>query len=90
MLPCEVRVTSETHPLFGRLVKAASFKRLQGVMHLVIELPDGSPGTIRAAATDVLGAGEGREPAVVLDADGLRHLRGLVMRMIVPGERGVR
>ena len=30
MLPCEVRVTGEAHPLFGRLVKAASFKRWNG------------------------------------------------------------
>jgi hypothetical protein len=44
VLPCEVRVTGETHPLFGRLVKASSFKRLNGVLHLVVELPDGSPG----------------------------------------------
>ena len=46
MLPCEVRVTSRTHPLSGRLVAARSFKRLDGVLLLVIELPDGSPGTI--------------------------------------------
>ena len=81
MLPCEVRVSAETHPLFGRLVKAAAFKRLNGVVHLVIELPDGSPGTIRAGATDVFGAGEAQGLAVVLDADGLRRLRGLVARL---------
>ena len=81
MLPCEVRVSAETHPLFGRLVRAAAFKRLNGVMHLVIELPDGSPGTIRAEATDVFGAGEAQGLAVVLDADGLRTLRGLVVRL---------
>jgi len=81
VLPCEVRVSTETHPLFGRLVKAAAFKRLNGVMHLVIELPDGSPGTIRAEATDVFGAGEAQGLAVVLDADGLRRLRDLVVRL---------
>jgi hypothetical protein len=61
VLPCEVRVMSSAHPLSGRLVAARSFKRLHGELLLVIELPDGSPGTIRADATDVLGAGE---PAV--------------------------
>jgi hypothetical protein len=81
VLPCEVRVTSETHPLFGRLVKAASFKRWNGVMHLVIELPDGSPGTIRAEATDVFGAREAQGPLVVLEPEGLRHLRAVVMRL---------
>jgi hypothetical protein len=84
-----VRVTGETHPLFGRLVKARSFKRLNGVLHLVVELPDGSPGTIRAEATDVLGV-EGRlGPAVVLDAEGLRRLRALVTRPGVGVVEGV-
>ncbi|HEY6747669.1 MAG TPA: hypothetical protein VI357_18365 [Mycobacteriales bacterium] len=92
MLPCEVRVTGEAHPLFGRLVKAAAFKRLNGVLHLVVELPDGSPGTIRADATDVLGFEGARGLAVVLDADGVRELRALVGRLGVAGsvEGGLR
>jgi len=55
VLPCEVRVVAETHPLFGRLLAARSFKRWNGALLLVVELPDGSPGTIRADATDVFG-----------------------------------
>ena len=47
VLPCEVRVVAQTHPLFGRLLSAQSFKRWNGVLLLVVELPD-SPGTIRA------------------------------------------
>jgi len=78
VLPCEVRVISWTHPLSGRLVAARSFKRLNGVLLLVIDLPDGSPGTIPAAATDVLGPCGAAGPAVVLDAAGWRRLRGLV------------
>jgi len=78
VLPCQVRVTSATHPLSGRLVAARSFTRLHGVLVLVIELPDGSPGTIAAAATDVLGPAEAAGPAVVLDAGGWRRLRDLV------------
>jgi hypothetical protein len=78
VLPCEVRVIGETHPLCGRLVTASSFRRWNGVLHLVIELPDGSPGTIRADATDVLGSVEADGPAVVLDVEGLRRLRSLV------------
>jgi hypothetical protein len=85
VLPCDVRVTGEAHPLFGRLVGAASFKRLNGVLHLVVELPDGSPGTIRADATDVLGIEGARGPAVVLDAEGLRGLRALVVRLSAAG-----
>ena len=51
---------------------------MNGVLLLVIELPDGSPGTIPAAATDVLGAVEAAGPAVVLDGAGWRRLRELV------------
>jgi hypothetical protein len=78
VLPCRVRVTSGTHPLSGRLVAARSFKRLDGELLLVIELPDGSPGTIPASATDVLGSAEAVGLLVVLDAGGWRRLRELV------------
>jgi hypothetical protein len=84
VLPAEVRVTAATHPLFGRLLWASGFKRLGGVLHLVVVLPDGSPGTIRADATGVLGeSGEGLElPAdrggTVLSVEGIRQLRVLV------------
>ena len=44
VLPCEVRVVAETHPLFGRLLAAKSFKRWNGVVLLVIDLPDGFAG----------------------------------------------
>ena len=81
MLPCEVRVISATHPLSGRQVAARSFKRLNGVLLLVIELPDGSPGTIPADATDVLGPAEVAGLAVVLDAGGWRRLRELVVAL---------
>jgi len=81
-----VRVISATHPLSGRLVAARSFKRLQGELLLVIELPDGSPGTIAAAATDVFGPGEASGPAVVLDAAGWRRLRELAV--VLAGRRG--
>jgi len=63
----------------ARLVAAWSFRRLNGVLPLVIELPDGSPGTIPAYATDVLGPAEAAGPGVVLDAAGWRRLRELVV-----------
>jgi hypothetical protein len=81
VLPCEVRVISKTHPLSGRLVAARSFKRLNGVLLLVIELADGSPGTIPADATDVLGPAEMAGAGVVLDAGGWRRLRELVVAL---------
>ena len=76
-----MRVTSTTHPLSGRLVAARSFKRLNGELLLVIELPDGSPGTIPANATDVLGYAEAGGPPVVLDVGGWRRLRELVVAL---------
>jgi hypothetical protein len=67
-----------THPLFGRLLRAVSFKRLRGVLYLVVELPDGSPvGTIRADATDVLGEAPAGGRGMVLDGEGVRALHAL-------------
>ena len=57
---------------------ARSFKRLHGDLLLVIGLPDGSPGTIRADATDVFGDAVPAGAGTVLDAAGWRRLRALV------------
>lgn len=73
VLPCDVRVVAQTHPLFGRVLAARSFKRWNGVLLLVVDLPDGSPGTIRADATDVFGVAGSQ--GVVMDAAGLREDR---------------
>jgi len=51
---------------------------LCGVLHLVVRLPDSSPGTIPASVTDIFGPAAPARPAMVLDGDGLRRLRGLV------------
>jgi hypothetical protein len=66
------------HPLFGRLLEATGFKRWKGDLLLVVILPDGSPGTIPASATNILG---GEAPAgltTVLTVEGVRQLRSLV------------
>jgi hypothetical protein len=81
VLPCDVRVIAKTHPLFGRLLPARSFKRWNGVLLLVVELPDRSPGTIRADATDVFGAGVVDGAVAVFDASGLRELHRLTQRL---------
>jgi hypothetical protein len=78
-----VRVVSETHPLFGRLLAAKAFKRWNGVLLLVVDLPDGSPGTIRVDATDVLGAAQAAGPRSVLDPAGLRELHRLVCQLAI-------
>jgi hypothetical protein len=45
---------------------------------LVVVLPDGSPGTIPADATDVLGITVEQPLSSVLSVEGLRQLRVLV------------
>jgi hypothetical protein len=64
--------------LFGQLLGARDFRRVDGVVFLVVELPDGSPGTIRADATDVLGVDAVESVVTVLDVNGLRALNHLV------------
>lgn len=82
VLPCQVRVTATRHPLFGLLLAAHHFRGVDGVVLLVVTLPDGSPGTIRADATDVLGATAGdASGGMVLDGEGLRALHQLVVRL---------
>jgi hypothetical protein len=76
-----VRVTARVHPLFGDLLPASGFKRWDGVVLLVVELPDGSPGTIRADATDVFCAEPVQAAGLVLDGQGLRSLFALVTAM---------
>jgi hypothetical protein len=81
-------VTVPAHPLCGELLAASAFRRFGGVLHLVVELPDGSPGTIRADATDVLATAASQEPQTVLDAGGVRALRLLVTAMGDAGRGG--
>jgi hypothetical protein len=74
-----VRVIAATHPLFGRLLAARSFRRVSGVVYLVVGLPDGTPGTIPAAATSVFGDMPAADDAgTVLTVEGIRQLRVLV------------
>jgi hypothetical protein len=62
-------------------LQASSFTRLNRVLHLIVGLPDGSPGTIRAAATDVFGQSDDDTARAVFDVEGLRALHGLVIVM---------
>ena len=91
MLPTEVQVVRETHPLFGQLLLASGFKRLGGVLHLVVRLPDGSPGTLRAEATNVFGDSIPSEGiTAIVSVEGVRHLRRLVQSMRPwPKSRGI-
>ncbi|CAN5118798.1 hypothetical protein BH09ACT8_BH09ACT8_62430 [soil metagenome] len=80
-------MATQTHPLFGRLLAAKSFKRWNGVLLLLIDLTDGSPGTIRCDATDALGVEPG--PRSVLDGAGLRALQRLVVQVATRRSRRI-
>jgi hypothetical protein len=76
-----VRVTAAVHPLFGELLACSGFKRWNGVLLLVVELPDGSPGTVHADATDIFPAVPMTPTGLVLDGEGIKALRGLVVAL---------
>jgi hypothetical protein len=66
------------HPLFGELLACSGFRRWNGVLLLVVELPDGSPGTVRADATDVFVTASVTPAETVLDCEGVQALHELV------------
>jgi hypothetical protein len=49
------------------------------VLLLVVELPDGSPGTVRADVTDVLPLPASESSRLVVDGEGIRRLHGLIV-----------
>lgn len=71
-------MTSPVHPLFGRILQVTGFKRRDGALLLVVVLPDSSPGTIPAEATDVLGSPSAPAVVSVLSVEGVRQLRTLL------------
>ena len=87
VLPCEIAVIDAAHPLCGERLRALSFRRRQGVLRLVVVLPDGTPGMVAADATDVFGdagtvvAGM----ATTLSVAGVRRLRSRLARDTVAG-----
>jgi hypothetical protein len=74
-------VTAAVHPLFGELLACSGFRRWNGVLVLVVELPDGSPGTLRADATDIFATAPMTPTELVLDGDGIQALHGLVVAL---------
>ena len=80
-----VLVTAPLHPLVGRQLTASSFYRRANELLLVVDLPDGSPGMIPAAVTDVFGEPPERlGPSTVLTVAGVRALRMRVAAIGVP------
>jgi hypothetical protein len=64
-----------------------SFRRRQGVLRLVVVLPDGTPGMVTADATDVFGDAGTVVPGVAttLSVEGVRRLRSRLTQDTVGG-----
>jgi hypothetical protein len=74
-----VRVIDHLHPLFGQVLLAKAFVHRGGILFLIVTLPDGSPATISADATDALGHSDApKESPTVLSIEGIRKLKALV------------
>ena len=82
MLPCDITVIDEGHPLLRERLRALSFRCRQAVLRLVVVLPDGTPGMVAADATEVFGdagTSASRLPTI-LSVDGVRRLRSRLAR----------
>jgi hypothetical protein len=76
-LPADVTVINPRHPLVGQTLKAERSHCWNGVVWLVVVLPDGFPGRLPVADTDLLGESPSLSSSIgtVLSVDGIRRLR---------------
>lgn len=86
-LPREITVTALHHPLFGQRLEVRAWSTLRGVVHLVVTLPDGTPGTIELGATSAGGDAIEPQAATILSVDGVRRLRTLLEALSLPSGR---
>ena len=77
-LPEKVRITWVDHRLYGTELPVHGWHHIQGEIHLLLTLPDGSRGYFPAAGTALFSAQERERPALLLTGDGARQLRILV------------
>lgn len=88
LLPCEVTVQRGSHPLCGERLSALSFQRKGGELRLVVVLPDGTPGMIAAADTDIFGDPlPGAAAETALSVEGVRRFRMLVESQLGRGRK---
>jgi hypothetical protein len=73
-----------SHPLCGERLAALSFQRKAGELRLVVVFPDGTPGMIAAADTDIFGVPQSPVVApTALSVEGVRRFRMLVDARLV-------
>jgi hypothetical protein len=78
-LPERVRIVWPHHQLCGTELVAHSWQRIDGEIHLLVTLPDGSRGYLPAAGTSLWEPlVDDDRPALVLTEDRIRQLRQLM------------
>lgn len=73
------------HPLFGERLGVEGWRRINGVVQLIVRLPDGSPATVELGHTSAGVPAEHEATATVLSVDGIRRLRALVQARLSGG-----
>jgi hypothetical protein len=78
-LPERVRIVWPHHQLCGAELAVHSWQRINGEIHLLVTLPDGSRGYLPAAGTSLWEPlVDDNRPALMLTGDRIRQLRQLV------------
>jgi len=78
-LPERVRIIWPHHQRCGTELVAHSWQRIDGEIHLLVTLPDGSRGYLPAAGTSLWESlVDDDRPALMLTADRIRQLRQLM------------
>ena len=77
-------MTAAHHPLAGRQLAVEGRRAFGGRAHLIVRLPDGTPGTVELEATSAAAVEDGASAGALLSVEGLRGLR----RLFAPSAAG--
>ena len=77
-LPERVRIVWQDHLLYGTELPVHGWHRIDGEIHLLLTLPDGSRGYFPAAGTALFDTQADDRPAVIVTGEGVRQLRQLM------------
>jgi hypothetical protein len=77
-LPAVVRVTLPEHRLYDCMLPVHGWHHLDGEIHLLVSLPDGSRGYFPAAWTAIWGRSDTERPHRLVSAESIQSLRALV------------
>jgi len=77
-LPERVRIIWQGHQLYGAELPVHGWHRIQGEIHLLVTLPNGSRSYFPAAGTELFDAQQRVHTAVMLTPGAIRQLRQLI------------